>query len=49
MPNTDLFAIDGGYRSLPACQGFLEGNINLVPDVVAIAFEEGVIFLYQMR
>jgi hypothetical protein len=45
MADADLLAVDGSYGPLPAGEGFFEADFDLVPDVVAVAFEERMIFL----
>lgn len=41
----DLLAVDGRYRSLPACEGFLKVQFDDGYEVVILALEERVFFL----
>lgn len=44
-PYGDLFSVDGRYRSLPACEGFFEIQLNNGYEVVVLALEKRVFFL----
>lgn len=44
----DLFSVDGGYGSLPACESFFEIEVNGLVDVVAFAGVERVFFLVKL-
>lgn len=41
LVNVDLLAVDGGDRSLPACEGFLELEVDRMNEIVAFASKEG--------
>lgn len=43
----DLLAVDGRYRPLPACEGFFEVKLDDGNEVVVLALEERVFFLYH--
>ena len=43
----DLAAVDGGYCSAPAGEGFFEVDFDGRSEIVAFAFEERVFFLYN--
>ena len=45
--DADLLAINGLDGPLPASQCFLQFNIDIMPDVVAFSFEQGVVFLFD--
>lgn len=43
----DLLAVDGRYRSLPACEGFFEVQLDDGYEVVVLAFEQRVFLLQR--
>ena len=45
----DLLAVDGGYRSLPACEGFFKIQLDSGDEIVVLALEKGVLFLYYCQ
>lgn len=46
--NDLLSAVDGGYGAFPACERFLEVEFDHRFEVISVAGEDGVGFLYYM-